>query len=280
MRVVLTSYDDFPVHQASVPIALSATSDVNHYDRYFFNGVTRDGSVYFAVGDGAVPEPPRRRRRVLRRAGGEQQASVFASGVRRLDRRDATKVGPIRVDVVDPLHTVRLLVDAPEQGIRAELTFVRRSPALEEPHFFQRHGNRVFFDYTRLTQFGTWARLDRGRREHIDLDPTDTWAARAIARGASARSARPCRTGRRWRPAVLLAVGAGQLPVVSTHFDVNEYADGRRWHEVGALAPVGDGDGDDAHRRLADRLATRDAVGDELRVRPAPLGRRRLHGAR
>ena len=33
MRVVLTSYDDFPVHQASLPIALSATSDANHYDR-------------------------------------------------------------------------------------------------------------------------------------------------------------------------------------------------------------------------------------------------------
>ncbi|MDO8364867.1 MAG: hypothetical protein Q7V88_18395, partial [Actinomycetota bacterium] len=25
----------------------------------------------------------------------------------------------------------------------------------------------------------------------------------------------------------------------STHFDVNEYGDGRRWHETGAIAPVG-----------------------------------------
>ena len=38
VRAVLTSYDDFPIHQASVPVAHSATGDVNQYDRYFFNG--------------------------------------------------------------------------------------------------------------------------------------------------------------------------------------------------------------------------------------------------
>ena len=26
------------------------------------------------------------------------------------------------------------------------------------------------------------------------------------------------------------------FPSLSTHFDVNEYADGRRWHEYGAVA--------------------------------------------
>ena len=80
MRVVLTSYDDFPVHQASVPIALSATSDVNHYDRYFFNGVTRDGSVYFAAAMGLYPN-----RHVVDAAfcvvtGGEQQARSIGRG--------------------------------------------------------------------------------------------------------------------------------------------------------------------------------------------------------
>jgi hypothetical protein len=31
------------------------------------------------------------------------------------------------------------------------------------------------------------------------------------------------------------------FPSLSTHFDVNDFGDGRRWHEVGAIAPVGDG---------------------------------------
>src|SRR3954447_19856478 len=112
-------------------MALSATSDVNHYDRYFFNGCTRDGSVYFAAAMGLYPN-----RHVVDAAfcvvtgSGRQQASVFASGRAPLDRRDATHVGPIRVEVIDPLHTLRLQVDAPDHGVRADLTFVRRSPAL------------------------------------------------------------------------------------------------------------------------------------------------------
>jgi len=244
VRVVLTSYDDFPVHQANVPIALSATSDVNHYDRYFFNGVTRDGSVYFAAAMGLYPN-----RHVVDAAfcvvtGGEQQASVFASGRAPLDRRDATRVGPIRVDVVDPLHTVRLHVDAPEQGIRAELTFVRRSPALEEPHFFQRHGNRVFFDYTRLTQFGTWAGWIEVDGTHIDLDPTDTWAARDRSWGVRPVGEAAALGAPVSDPQFFWLWAPVNFPSCSTHFDVNEYADGRRWHEFGALAPVGDGDGD------------------------------------
>ncbi|MFT3854654.1 MAG: hypothetical protein QM733_18250 [Ilumatobacteraceae bacterium] len=138
---MLTSYDDFPVHQASVPMALTATSDANHYDRYFFNGMTRDGELYFAAAMGLYPN-----RHVVDAAfcvvtasgdpsstvtpEGEvrRQTSVFASGRAPLDRRDATKVGPIRVEIVDPLHTLRLTVDAPEQGVHADLTFAAPLP--------------------------------------------------------------------------------------------------------------------------------------------------------
>lgn len=247
MPGVLTSFDDYPIHQASVPIALTASSDVNHYDRYFFNGMSRDGELFFAMAMGLYPN-----RHVVDASfcvvapegSGRRQTSVFASARAPQDRRDATRVGPIRVEVVDPLHTLRVHVDAPEQGLRAELTFVRRSPALEEPPFFQRNGQRVFFDYTRLTQFGTWAgwiELDGSR---LDISPLETWGARDRSWGV-----RPV-----GEPAALGApVGDPQFfwlwapvnfPSLSTHFDVNEFGDGRRWHEYGAVAPVGDGDAD------------------------------------
>ena len=117
MPDVLTSYDDYPVHQASVPIALSATSDVNHYDRYFFNGMTRDGELYFAAAMGLYPN-----RHVVDAAfcvvtpegvtNGSvtpegvtrRHTSVFASARAPRDRRDATSVGPISVEVIEPLH--------------------------------------------------------------------------------------------------------------------------------------------------------------------------------
>src|SRR5687767_11946552 len=137
-------------------MAHTATLDANHYDRYFFNGYTHDGGLFFALAMGLYPN-----RSVadaafsVVRDGAE--SSVFASRRAPADRWDATTVGPIRVEVIEPLRTLRIVVDAPDQGLRADLTFDRRSPAVEEPQFLLRPGVRTLFDYTRLTQFGRWA---------------------------------------------------------------------------------------------------------------------------
>ncbi len=236
-HVVLSSYDDFPIHQASTPVAHTASSDLNYYDRYFFNGYTAAGDVYFAVAMGLYPN-----RHVVDAAfavmrNGQQQ-SVFASQRAPLDRADATRVGPIEVQVLSPLHELRITVDAPEHGVRADLTFTSRSPAIEEPHFFQRAGARVFFDYTRLTQFGTWAGWIESDGERIDLvdgvlgSRDRSWGVRPV--GEPAPTGAPVQAPQffwLWAPV--------NFPSLSTHFDVNEHADGRRWHEVGCVAPVG-----------------------------------------
>ena len=52
---VLSSFDDFPIHQTSQPVARTGSSDLNHYDRYFFNGYTRDTRLYFAAAMGLYP---------------------------------------------------------------------------------------------------------------------------------------------------------------------------------------------------------------------------------
>ena len=93
------------------------------------------------------------------------------------------------------------MVDAPEQGVRADLTFVRRSPAVEEPHFFQRAGSAVFFDYTRLTQFGDWPGGSSSTASAIDLAADrDVGAPRPlVGRAPRRRGGRARRTGRRGR---------------------------------------------------------------------------------
>src|SRR3546814_13640970 len=48
MRTMLTKGDDYPLHQTSEPMAFAGT-DRNFYDRYFFNGASPDGSVFFAA---------------------------------------------------------------------------------------------------------------------------------------------------------------------------------------------------------------------------------------
>ena len=248
---VLTSYDDFPIHQASVPIAHSASGDVNQYDRYFFNGYSADGTLYFGAAMGLYPNrhvadaafcvvrPTGDATTDATSATTREQASVFVSQRAPADRMDATTLTPIEVRIVEPLRVLQILVDAPEQGIRADVTFTHRSPAIEEPHFFQRVGNRTFMDYTRLTQFGSWSGWIEIDGKRIDLDPADvlgsrdrSWGVRPV--GEPAAQGAP--TG--W-PQFFWLWAPVNFPSCSTHFDVNEYADGRRWHEVGAIAPVG-----------------------------------------
>ncbi len=245
-RLVLSSYDDFPIHQACVPIAHTSTADINHYDRYFFNGYTADGSLYFGLAMGLYPN-----RHVTDAAfsvvagrdggpaGTREQISVFASGRAPQDRRDATTVGPIRVEVVEPLRILRLLVDAPDHDLRCELTFTAASDAIEEPHFFQRTGMRVFFDYTRLTQFGRWSGWIEVDGERMDVSAIDVTGSRDRSWGIRPVG-EPAQTG---APVSLPQFFWLWAPVnfadFSTHFDVNEFGDGRRWHEVGAIAPNG-----------------------------------------
>jgi len=236
--LVLTSYDDFPLHQCSMPIAHSASADLNHYDRYFFNGYSRSDDLYFGAAMGLYPN-----RHVADAAfcvvRGGQQTSVFRSQRAPLDRIDATRLGAIEVQIIEPLKVLRLLVDAPEHGARADLTYEHRSPAIEEAHFFQRAGVRVLFDYTRLTQFGTWRGWIELDGEHIDVQPDDVWGSRDRSWGVRpigepAPQGAPIAFSQffwLWAPT--------NFPSLSTHFDVNEYGDGRRWHETGTIARPG-----------------------------------------
>jgi len=65
---MISSHDDFPIHQTSDPIVHPLTSDLNYYDRYGFSGFATSGEFMFEiahgiypnrqVADAAVEEPP------------------------------------------------------------------------------------------------------------------------------------------------------------------------------------------------------------------------------
>ncbi|MGB9347586.1 MAG: hypothetical protein WCA90_16260, partial [Ilumatobacteraceae bacterium] len=229
---MLSSFDDFPIHQTSHPIVQTASTDINHYDRYFFNGYTRDTRLFFALAMGLYPN-----RHVADASfsvvvdGGTvdaRQISVHASRRAPTDRADANEVGPIRVEVLEPLNALRLVVEAPEQGLRADLTFVRRSAPIEEDHFRQQIGLRVTFDYTRLTQFGGWEGWIEVDGELTDLAPGETvgsrdrsWGIRPVGeRGSTGAPVADPQFFWLWAPI--------NFDTFSTHFDVNEYFDGKR----------------------------------------------------
>jgi hypothetical protein len=244
---VLSSFDDFPIHQTSRPIAHTASTDINHYDRYFFNGITSDTRLFFALAMGLYPNRhvADASFSVVVRGGtaDAHQISVHASKRAPADRADANEVGPIRVEVLEPLNALRVVVEAPEHGLRADLTFVRRSAPIEEPHFRQQVGMRVVFDYTRLTQFGGWEGWIEIDGELTDLAPGETvgcrdrsWGIRPVGeRGSTGAPVADPQFFWLWAPI--------NFDTFSTHFDVNELFDGRRWHETGFIAPVAGPDG-------------------------------------
>jgi hypothetical protein len=187
---VLSSGDDYPIHQTPDPVALAGT-DRNFYDRYFFNGYTAAGDVYFAAALGVYPQL-----NIMDAAFSVvvegRQLNLHASRILGADRMD-TRVGPIEIRVIEPLRVLQVLVDDPEHGVAADLVFRGRSPVVGEPRYTRRTGTRVFMDMTRMTQNGRWSGTITASRS-----TTPVCGAPGTAPGGSDRWGRP--TPSRWCP--------------------------------------------------------------------------------
>lgn len=267
---MLHPLNDYPVHQTSAPLEEPASGDPNHYDRYFFNGYTADGSLYFGAALGVYPN-----RGIVDAAcsvlrDGEQ-VSVHASGAI-AGRERPTAVGPIAVEVVEPLRVLRLRVSAPEHGLEADVTFRAVTVAVKEPRFHYQRGTRTVFDYTRLTQWGRWdgwLAVDGTRIDVHDLlgSRDRSWGVRPVGERMPGPTQGLPQFFWLWAPV--------HFPEVCTHFDVNEEADGRRWHQTGFVVPVCDPrtapvdavEMDDVDWSIAWEPGTRRAAHAEIRLR-------------
>jgi hypothetical protein len=145
---MLSKADDYPIHQRPEPIATSGT-DRNFYDRYFFNAQSADGRHFVAAALGVYPHLNLIDAAFCWMEGG-QQRSVFASRILGMERMD-TVVGPLSVEVVEPLKKLRVRL-APTEGLEADLLFEGRHAPIEEPRFTWRQGPRTVMDVTRMTQ--------------------------------------------------------------------------------------------------------------------------------
>ena len=150
---MLSKADDYPVHQTPDPIAHSGV-DRNFYDRYFFNGYSPDGRVFFGAALGVYPQLGVMDAAFAIRIEG-QQYNLHASRHLDWDRTD-TQVGPIRIEVLEPLQRLRIVVADEEHGVHADLIFEGRHAPIEEPRHTRWAGTRLYMDITRLTQLGRY----------------------------------------------------------------------------------------------------------------------------
>jgi hypothetical protein len=268
---VLTNLDDYLVHQTAEPVAHPATGDRNFYDRYFFNGYTRAGDLYFGAALGLYPN-----RRVMDAAfsvvrGGTQHA-LHASRLAPRERAE-TRVGPIAVEVVEPLAALRVRVAPNAHGLEADLLFRRRTVAVEEPRLTLRAETRVVMDATRLTQFGGWEGWIGVGGERVAVDAgavlgcrDRSWGVRPVGEPEGGAPGMPPQFFWLWAPL--------HFDDVCTHFQVNEDAAGRQLHANGSLVRTGGRD-DDAVETMASvahrihwQAGTRRARAAELTLTP------------
>lgn len=232
---MLTRGDDFPIHQTPEPIAFSGT-DRNFYDRYFFCGYLADGSGYFAIAFGVYPHLDVADAHVSVIRDGVQHC-LHASRILNMERMSLV-VGPIRIEVVEPLKTLRIVVEE-THGISADLTFTGRAFPAQEPRFTWRQGARTVMDVTRMTQNGRWeghisvdgarAVYDAGARGTRDR----SWGVRPI--GAPDAQANPAVRA----PQFYWLWGPSNFQDMSLFWHTNDDALGRAWNTRAVIAPDG-----------------------------------------
>jgi hypothetical protein len=142
--------DEHPIHQGPQSMQYFVTSDRNVYDRCIMHALSRDGVGQVAVGLGVYPHVGVIDGYVAVRRG-RRLTSLRTSAALGPDRM-RQEVGPLRIEVVEGLQTVRVVCDDDEHGITADLTWEGAFPAVDEPRHIRRQGDDVILDAFRFVQ--------------------------------------------------------------------------------------------------------------------------------
>ncbi|MDP6560073.1 MAG: hypothetical protein QF619_08160, partial [Candidatus Binatia bacterium] len=120
------------------------------------------------------------------------QYSIHISGEAPLERAK-TEIGPLRIETIVPMRRHRVVVNDPQRGFEADVTFEGGTGTHEEDRQITTDGIQTVMDVTRLSQFGSWSGRIVVKGKRIEIDPR-------VANGCRDRSwgIRPCgeRAGR------------------------------------------------------------------------------------
>jgi|CXWL01.1.fsa_nt_gi hypothetical protein len=233
----LTPADDYLIHQTPETMDRVYTSDRNFYDRYFYGVYPIDGSMHMLFAFGQYPNIGVMDAFATIVVDNKTQYTVRASRILGSDRMD-TQVGPIGVQITNPLRTSRIYAEDNEMGIKFDLTFEARTFPYEEPHFTRMSGPRRVMDYTRMTQHGRMSGTLTVAGETHTITPDTWWGVRDHSWGI-----RPVGGG---EPPSAPTPDAGlagfywqwspvQFDDVCFMYTNSEDGDGSRWHGASEL---------------------------------------------
>lgn len=166
---MLSSMDDYPLHQIADVMRHVYTSDRNFYDRYYFNLHASSDEMFMVMGMGQYPTLAVQDAFAVVRRGDKHHV---VRGSRELGDRMDTSVGPFRIEVIKGLEQVRfILEESSEHPIAFDVTWEGAIPAYQEPRQYIRKQGRVLFDSVRFAQTGCWSGSLRVDGEEFRVSP-------------------------------------------------------------------------------------------------------------
>lgn len=151
---MITNFDDYCIHQTAAPVAQPSQSDRNFYDRYWLNGIEPGGDWIFEAGLGLYPNRHIMDAHFSVARGGRQ---VAFHGSRRAPReRGETEVGPLLIEILEPMRRFRLRMAPNEHNIECDLLFTAASVPHEEPQSTMHDDGHLIMHTSRFTQMGYW----------------------------------------------------------------------------------------------------------------------------
>ncbi len=236
---MIIPFDDYCVHQTHEPLCHPVQSDRNFYDRYWFNGVDKNGGFFFEIGFGAYPNRYVMDGHFSVVIGGVQHS--FHSSRRCPADRTKTAIGPLQLLVEEPMRKVRLRIDDNDTGISCDLLFVACTAPTEEPKNVRLEDTRLTMYNSRFTQFGFWHGWFQagGKRTEVKGEATPgtrdkSWGVRPVGEPEGGATALSAAAGPRvywmWSP-----INFGD---VCTQFGTFEDAEGFPTQLSGCIVPT------------------------------------------
>ncbi|MFL4902908.1 hypothetical protein ACJ6WF_06930 [Streptomyces sp. MMS24-I2-30] len=174
--------DEYPVHQVPLSMKHLATGDRNAYDRCILHVLDHHGRALLILGLGVYPNLGVIDAYATLRLGDTLHAVRASDALG--DDRMRLAVGPLRIEVEEPLRRLRL---TGEGALSYDLTWTAAFPALWEPHHLQRRGDRLTLEGRRFVQAGTVEGVIRAGGEELRVDAAEwtgtrdrSWGVRPI----------------------------------------------------------------------------------------------------
>ena len=168
---MITDFDDYLIHQAPFPVNQPGLANRNFYDRYWFNGFDKDGKFLFEVGFGRYPHRFVQDGHFSVTIDGVQHS--FHASRRVADNPMDSSAGPLRIEVVKPMRTIRVVIAPNDTEVACDLTFHAKAPPLQEPKNVMYDGIRLIMDTQRFTQYGTWEGFFSIKGQRVDVRRTE-----------------------------------------------------------------------------------------------------------